>query len=222
MSPGPSSTKGVGDASRTVVYVVDDDEELRLGLDYLLRSVGLQAETFASSREFLAFPKRDVPSCLVLDVRLQGESGLSFQEALTKTGVRMPIVFMTGHGDIEMSVKAMKAGALDFLTKPFRDQDLLDAVTQALARDAERLTAERSIAVLRTSYDSLTQREKTVMQFVVAGLLNKQIAAQMNLSEITVKAHRGHAMKKMAARSVADLVRMTEALGLNPRQNKSA
>jgi FixJ family two-component response regulator len=209
-----------GSRSHRAVYVVDDDEALRVALSALLRSVGLRVETFASSREFLAFPKYDAPSCLILDVRLRGESGLAFQEEVAKSALRMPIVFMTGHGDIAMSVKAMKAGALDFFAKPFRDQDMLDAVAHALARDRERLSAEQSIAALRTSYDSLTSREKQVMEFVVAGMLNKQIAAEMNLSEITVKIHRGQAMKKMAARSVADLVRKAEALGIKPHSEK--
>ncbi|PRX97551.1 response regulator transcription factor [Paraburkholderia sp. BL25I1N1] len=218
MSSGQDSTsiKGTDEGVPPVVYIVDDDEAIRLALGALLRSVGLRVETFASSREFLAFPKYDAPSCLVLDVRLRGESGLAFQEEVAKSALRMPIVFMTGHGDIAMSVKAMKAGALDFFAKPFRDQDMLDAVTHALTRDRERLLAEQSIATLRISHDSLTPREKQVMEFVVAGLLNKQIAAEMNLSEITVKVHRGQAMKKMAARSVADLVRKAEVLGVKP------
>ncbi|RKE35050.1 LuxR family two component transcriptional regulator [Paraburkholderia sp. BL23I1N1] len=216
-----SSIKGTGESVQSVVYIVDDEEAIRFALGALLRSVGLRVETFASSREFLAFPKHDAPSCLILDVRLRGESGLAFQEDVAKSVLRMPIVFMTGHGDIAMSVKAMKAGALDFFAKPFRDQDMLDAVTHALTRDRERLLAEQSIAALRISHDSLTPREKQVMEFVVAGLLNKQIAAEMNLSEITVKIHRGQAMRKMAARSVADLVRKAEALGVKPRPERS-
>ena len=204
-----------------MVYVLDDDQSIRLSLSSLLRSVGLNVEVFESSQQFLAFPKREVPSCLILDVRLHGESGLTFQEELAKSGRRMPIVFITGHGDIAMTVKAMKAGALDFFAKPFRDQDMLDAVTQALARDAERLAAEHSTDELRTSYASLTPREQEVMAFVVAGLMNKQIASEMNLSEITVKIHRGQAMKKMAARSVADLVRKAEAIGVAPQHRKT-
>jgi FixJ family two-component response regulator len=213
-----SSTKSEGKAS--IVYVVDDDESMRLALSALLRSVGLRVETFGSSQEFLAFPKDDVPSCLILDVRLRGESGLAFQQELAKLGLRMPILFMTGYGDIEMSVKAMKAGAVDFFPKPFRDQDMLDAVEQALKRDSERLAADESIAELRAAYASLTPREREVMAFVVTGLMNKQIASEMHLSEITVKIHRGQAMKKMSARSVADLVRKAEALGLEPHQMK--
>lgn len=206
--------------NRPVVYVLDDDESMRLALSCLFRSIGLHVETFESSQAFLAFPKYEAPSCLVLDVRLRGESGLAFQEELAKSHLCMPIVFMTGHGDIAMTVKAMKAGAIDFLAKPFRDQDMLDAVSSALTRDGERLAAERSIASLRASFESLTPREREVMEFVVAGLLNKQIASAMNLSEITVKIHRGQVMKKMGARSLADLVRRAEALRVCPRMAK--
>ena len=221
-SPHLSSAKGTGDGKLSVVYVVDDDESTRFALSGLLRSVGLHVETFESSREFLAFPKYDAPSCLILDVRLRGESGLAFQEQIAKTDLRMPILFLTGHGDMEMSVKAMKAGAVDFFAKPFRQQDMLDAVAHALARDGERLASERSIASIRAAYESLTPREREVMAFVVAGLMNKQIAYELNLSEITVKIHRGQAMKKMAARSVADLVRKAEALGVTPNHVKSS
>lgn len=209
------------DCKDPVVYVVDDDEAMRLAVEGLLRSVGLRVETFESSQDFLAFPKYNVPSCLILDIRLRGESGLAFQEQVAKIGIRIPIVFMTGHGDIAMTVKAMKAGAVDFLAKPFRDQDMLDAVANALARDGERLVAEQSIAALRAAYDSLTPREREVMGFVIAGLMNKQIASELNLSEITVKIHRGQVMKKMAARSVADLVRKSESLGVNPQSKKT-
>lgn len=207
---------GTSDRQERVVYVVDDDEAIRLALEGLLRSTGLRVETFESSQDFLAFPKHDAPSCLILDVRLRGESGLAFQEQIAQRGVRMPIVFMTGHGDIAMTVKAMKAGAVDFFAKPFRDQDMLDAVANALARDGERLAAEQSSAALRTAYAELTPREREVMTFVVAGLMNKQIAAELNLTEITVKIHRGRVMKKMGARSVADLVRKSESLGISP------
>lgn len=196
----------------SVVYVVDDDEAMRLALSSLFRSIGLHVETFESSQAFLAFPKHDAPGCLVLDVRLRGESGLAFQDELTKSGMCMPIVFMTAHGDIAMTAKAMKAGAVDFLAKPFRDQDMLDAVSSALARDGERLAAERSIATLRSAFESLTPREHEVLELVVAGMLNKQIASALSLSEITVKIHRGQVMKKMNARSLADLVRKAEAL----------
>ncbi|WP_413197363.1 response regulator transcription factor [Pararobbsia alpina] len=197
-----------------VVYVVDDDPSVRFALSELLMSTGLRVHTFASSQEFLAHPRHTGPSCLILDVRLRGESGLTFQQELIKNNVPIPVLFMTGHGDIEMSVKAMKAGAIDFLPKPFRDQDMLDAVEQAIRRDRERLEAEECTAALRAAYKSLTVREKEVMALVVTGLLNKQIAWTMNLSEITVKTHRGQAMKKMSAVSVADLVRKAEALGL--------
>ncbi|MFS8975390.1 response regulator transcription factor [Cupriavidus necator] len=217
-----TSAQSPHDRKEPVVYVVDDDESMRLALGGLLRSVGLRVETFESSQDFLDFPKCDAPSCLILDVRLRGESGLAFQEQIAKCGVRMPIVFMTGHGDIAMTVKAMKAGAVDFFAKPFRDQDMLDAVANALARDGERLAAEQSSAALRAAYASLTPREREVMGFVVAGLMNKQIASEMNLSEITVKIHRGQVMKKMAARSVADLVRKSESLGVNPPPQKSS
>jgi len=221
-SPHLSSAKRAGDGKLSVVYVVDDDESTRFALSGLLRSVGLHVETFESSREFLAFPKYDAPSCLILDVRLRGESGLAFQEQIAKTDLRMPILFLTGHGDMEMSVKAMKAGAVDFFAKPFRQQDMLDAVAHALARDGERLASERSIASIRAAYESLTPREREVMAFVVAGLMNKQIAYELNLSEITVKIHRGQAMKKMAARSLPELVRLSEALGVTPNHLKSS
>ena len=217
-----TSTQSPHDREEPVVYVVEDDESMRRALVNLLRSVGLRVETFESSGNFLAFPRYDAPSCLILDVRLRGESGLAVQEHIAESDVHMPIVFMTGHGDIPMTVKAMKAGAVDFLAKPFRDQDMLDAVANALARDDERLAAEQSIAALRVAYDSLTTREREVMGFVVAGLMNKQIASEVNLSLISVKVHRGHLMKKMASRSVADLVRKSESLGVNAKSRKSS
>jgi len=216
-----NSAQGPRERKEPVVYVVDDDESMRLALGSLLGSVGLHVETFESLQDFLAFPKYDVPSCLILDVRLRGESGLAFQEQIAKHGLRMPIVFMTGHGDIAMTVKAMKAGAIDFFAKPFRDQDMLDAVANALARDRERLAAEQSMSALCAAYESLTQREREVMAFVVSGLMNKQIADEMNLSEVTVKIHRGQVMKKLAARSVADLVRKSESLGIDPQPQKA-
>ncbi|HDS1768775.1 response regulator transcription factor [Pseudomonas putida] len=199
-----------------VVYIVDDDESMRLALDGLFRSVGLQVQSFASTQDFVAFPRKAVPGCLVLDVRLRGESGLAFQAQMEQGGVHIPVVFITGHGDIAMSVKAMKAGAVDFLTKPFRDQDMLDAVASALARDRERLAGEQAGGALRSAFETLTSRERQVLAFVIAGLMNKQIAAELNLSEVTVKVHRGQMMKKLGARSVADLVRMAEALGVEP------
>jgi FixJ family two-component response regulator len=198
-----------------VVYLVDDDEQVRIAVSSLLRSSGLHVEAFASSSEFLSFQKPPRPSCLILDVRLRGESGFTLQQDADKWGVHMPILFITGHGDIEMSVRAMKAGAQEFFTKPFRDQDMLDAVTQALARDAARLAAEQSTAEIRACYDSLTPREREVLIYVVSGLMNKEIAAEMHLSEIMVKIHRGKLMKKMHSRSIPDLVRKAETLGVS-------
>jgi FixJ family two-component response regulator len=203
-----------------IVYVIDDDESMRLALSALLRSIGLAVEVFDSPNDFLAFPKHDGPACLILDVRLRGESGLTFQEEIAKSNLRMPILFITAHGDIEMSVKAMKAGALDFFPKPFRDQDMLDAVALALRRDSERVENERRLSDVRASYASLTPRERDVMGFVLAGLMNKQIASEMSLSEITVKIHRGQIMKKMNTRSVADLVRKAEAIHIAPHHPK--
>lgn len=211
MSGNPPSNKQ-GNQSPTV-FVVDDDASMRNALSNLLRSAGIQVETFASTTEFQERPKGDNASCLVLDVRLQGASGLEFQRQLASSNANIPIVFITGHGDIEMSVKAMKAGAVDFLAKPFREQDLLDAVSAALQADVKRRENEQQFSDLHSHYQSLTVREKEVMALAVKGLMNKQIAGQMNLSEITVKIHRGHAMKKMNAKSFADLVRMSEALG---------
>lgn len=199
--------------SEPVVFVVDDDASIRDALSSLLRSVGIRVETFASTAQFLQRPRTDAASCLVLDVRLQGSSGLDFQNQLAKANAPIPIIFITGHGDIEMSVKAMKAGAVDFLAKPFREQDLLDAVTAALQADVRRREVDQQVADLQARYQTLTVREKEVMVLAAKGLMNKQIAGQMNLSEITVKIHRAHAMKKMQAKSFADLVRMAEALG---------
>ncbi|WP_158937304.1 response regulator transcription factor [Burkholderia sp. S171] len=210
------SSKTAAHEPAAIVYVIDDDESARRALSGLLRSVDLAVETFASSQEFLARTKPAGPSCLILDVRLRGENGLEFQDSMTRSNLYMPVVFITGHGDIAMTVKAMKAGAQDFLSKPFRDQDLLDAVDHALAKDRKRLQAAHSISSLRMSYESLTPREREVVGFVLAGLLNKQIASEMSISEVTVKMHRGQAMKKMAARSVADLIRKTQSLGVEP------
>jgi FixJ family two-component response regulator len=213
-SPPPQC--GTAARKLPMVYVIDDDELMRHALSALMRSVGLSVEAFDSPNEFLAFPKSDVPSCLILDVRLRGESGLAFQESIAKSNLRMPILFMTAHGDVEMTVKAMKAGAVDFFPKPFRDQDMLDAVTQALKRDNERLEKDRALVDVRASYESLTPRERDVMGFVLAGLMNKQIASEMSLSEITVKIHRGQIMRKMNTRSVAELVRKAEAMQIAP------
>ena len=200
--------------AQSTVFVVDDDRPLREALRGLLRSVGLRAEVFASAADFLKLKLPDTPACLVLDVRLPGVSGLDFQAELTKADIRIPIIFITGHGDIPMTVRAMKAGAVEFLTKPFRDQDLLDAVQIALERDRARRAENQALLEVRAHFESLTPREQQVIGFVTAGLMNKQIAAELGVSEITVKVHRGSVMKKMQARSLADLVRMADALGL--------
>jgi FixJ family two-component response regulator len=199
-----------------IVYIVDDDKGIRLSLGALMRSVGLRVETFESPDEFLRFPHSAGPSCLILDVRLRGKSGMAFHQEIVDNGMHIPVVFMTSHGDIEMGVKAMKAGAQDFFAKPFKDQDMLDAVAQALARDTARLAADVALSGLRASYQTLSPREKEVMGFVLSGLLNKQIASEMSLSEITVKVHRGQVMRKMNARSMPELVRMAESLGIEP------
>jgi FixJ family two-component response regulator len=197
------------------VFVVDDDPSVREALSSLFRSVGLQVELFGSAPEFLQHKRPDVPSCLVLDIRLPGVSGLDFQNQLARAGINTPIIFMTGHGDIPMSVRAMKAGAVDFLAKPFRDQDMLDAVAAALERDRQARETESAGAALRANYEQLTAREREVMALVTSGLMNKQVAGRLGLSEITVKIHRGQAMRKMKAKSLADLVRMAESLGLH-------
>ena len=194
------------------VFVVDDDPSLREALKSLFGSVGLRAETFASATDFLQAKLPDSPSCLVLDVRLPGLSGLDFQTELAKANIHVPIIFITGHGDIPMSVRAMKAGAIEFLTKPFRDQDLLDAIQQALERDRHARSEQADSADLRNRYESLTPRETEVFGLVVKGLLNKQIALQLGTSEITVKLHRRQVMEKMQADSLADLVRKSEKL----------
>jgi FixJ family two-component response regulator len=202
-----------------VVFVIDDDDSLRDALKRLFCMVGLRAETFAEAADFLNHKPPDVPTCLVLDVRLPGISGLDFQAELVRADIKIPIVFMTGHGDIPMSVKAMKAGAIEFLSKPFRDQDMLDAVQLALQRDRTRRQAELANAQLRMNFESLTTREREVMAFVTSGLMNKQIAAQLGLAEVTVKLHRGSLMRKMNAKSVAELARMAQILQIEHQKS---
>jgi FixJ family two-component response regulator len=203
-----------GNPSEELVVIVDDDRMLSTALARLFKSVGLGSAAYGSAAELLAAKFPDVPSCLLLDVRLPGLSGLDLQGELNRRGIKVPIVFMTGHGDIPMSVEAMKGGAVDFLTKPFRDQQMLDAVSDAIARDRARREEQQSLAALTASYATLSAREREIMGLVTKGLMNKQVAAEVGLSEVTVKIHRGNVMKKMAARSLADLVRMAESLGI--------
>jgi FixJ family two-component response regulator len=204
----------IASEEQPIVFVIDDDASIRGALTRLFRSVDLRTEAFGSAAELLQSKLPDAPSCLVLDVRLPGQSGLDVQAELAKANIRIPIIFMTGHGDIPMTVRAMKGGAVDFLAKPFRDQDMLDAVATAIERDRERRNNEKSTAGLMATFKSLTPREQEVMTLVASGLMNKQVAAEMGLAEITVKIHRGHVMKKMGARSLADLVRMADQLGV--------
>src|SRR3982074_2975637 len=201
-------------AQEPIVFVIDDDASMRRALTNLFQSVGLKVEVFGSAPEMLHSKLPDVASCLVLDVRLPGVSGLDFQTELAKANIHIPIIFMTGHGDIPMTVRAMKGGAVDFLTKPFRDQDMLDAVVTAIERDRRRREVEKAVANVQALFETLTPREREILALVASGLMNKQIAAEISLAESTVQIHRGHIMKKMGARSLADLVRMAETLGI--------
>lgn len=196
------------------VFIIDDDPGVRDSIHDLLESVGLRSQSFATTQEFLRGKRGDGPSCLVLDVRLPGMSGLDFQRKLAEAGVPIPIVFLTGHGDIPMTVQAMKSGAVAFLTKPFREQDLLDAIQQALERDRTTRAQQREVEDLRKRYETLTPRERQVMDLVVSGMLNKQIAGELEASETTIKIHRGHVMQKMQAGSLAELVRMADKVKL--------
>jgi FixJ family two-component response regulator len=210
----PKSSHEPATAKEPIVFVVDDDASMRRALINLFQSVGLEVEAFGSAPEMLQSKLRNVASCLVLDIRLPGVSGLDFQTELAKANIHIPIIFMTGHGDIPMTVRAMKGGAIDFLTKPFRDQDMLDAVVTAIERDRKRREGEKAVANAQALFETLTPREREVLALVASGLMNKQVAAEIGLAEITVKIHRGHIMKKMAARSLADLIRMAETLGI--------
>jgi len=205
-----------------IVFVVDDDPSIREAIKSLISLAGLRVETFGTAQEFLRKERPDLPGCVVLDVELPGLSGLDLQRELAAQGIKLPIIFITGYGDIPMSVRAMKAGATEFLTKPFRDQDLLDAIQQALARDRAARLHSKEIAELRERFDVLTSREREVMSLVVAGSLNKQIGFELGISEITVKIHRGRVMNKMGAQSLAELVRMTERLGIPTAKDQSA
>jgi FixJ family two-component response regulator len=219
MTDRPRSSYESAKVEEPIVFVVDDDESVRRALTNLFQSIGLKVEVFGSAPELLHSRLADVASCLVLDIRLPGLSGLDFQTELARANIHIPIIFMTGHGDIPMTVRAMKGGAVDFLTKPFRDQDMLDAVVTAIERDRKRREADRIVAASRALFETLSSREREILALVSSGLMNKQIAAELGLAEVTVKIHRGHIMKKMGTRSLADLVRKAEMLGIH--RNKS-
>jgi FixJ family two-component response regulator len=218
MKESASTASAVPTTDDPTVLVIDDDPLTRSALSRLFRSVGLSARTFAYATDLLEHPLPAVPSCLVLDVRLRRLSGLDLQAELNRLGLKIPIIFITGHGDIPMSVKAMKAGAVDFLTKPFRDQEVLDAVTGALDRDLKRRKEEQSNLDIRTRFESLTARERQIMALVTAGLMNKEVAFRIGISEMTVKIHRGHMMRKMGTKSLADLVLIAEYLGIRGQE----
>ena len=218
MSAGPRDPRNLGEGAimadiAGVVFVIDDDPSMRAALEDLVSSIGLQVRLFASPQAFLRSNPRDIPGCLVLDVRLPGMSGLTFQDELAKAGIALPVIFITGHGDIPMSVRAMKAGAIEFLTKPFHDQQLLDAIHTAIKRDIERRQEAVIAGELQERYATLTERERQIMALVVIGQANKQIAAALDLSEMTIKVHRGQVMRKMKAGSLPELVRMADRLG---------
>ena len=215
MTEVSKSSNGPVSANGPIVFVVEDDASVRRSLSNLFQSVGLEVELFGSASEMLKSQLPDVTSCLVLDVRLPGLSGLDFQTELAKANIQIPIIFMTGHGDIPMTVRAMKGGAVDFLTKPFREQEMLDAVLAAIERDRKRREAEKISGELRARFEALSSREREILAGVSSGLMNKQIAAKLGLAEITVKIHRGHIMKKMGAKSLADLVKRAEAVGIS-------
>jgi FixJ family two-component response regulator len=215
MTERAKSSHEPGDAKEPIVIVVDDDASMRRALTNLFQSVGLAVEVFGSASDMLQAKLPDVASCLVLDIRLPGLSGLDFQTELAKANIQIPIIFMTGHGDVPMTVRAMKGGAVDFLNKPLRDQDMLDAVMTAIERDRKRREADRIVANLKAHFEALTPREREILALVSTGLLNKQIAAELGLAEITVKIHRGHVMRKMGAKSLADLLKKAETLGIS-------